>query len=140
MQYEFTDNLITHNELIDSEHKNLIEQVNILFIYLQAWDKNIDKLKGTLEYLANYVDTHFEHENMLMRDYAHPETTQHMAWHNAFRHEVRLAAEAVSQTLSKEGPTPTHAAIVIDIAERLVDHIKGFDMRLAQHIQTILCS
>lgn len=138
MQYEFTDDLLTHNELIDSEHRNLIAYVNKLFEYLSNWQNNIKRAKATLVYLTNYVDTHFEHENSLMLDYRYPEMTQHMAWHNNFRHEVRVSSESLSQELAQTGLTPQMVHNIVNLVERLIDHIKTLDAKLAQHIQSIL--
>lgn len=57
MYAEFTDNLVTGNEMIDSQHKELIERMNKL---LESCEQSNDKAVAvkTLDYLADYTDYH----------------------------------------------------------------------------------
>ena len=67
MYAEFTDNLVTGNEMIDSQHKELIERMNKL---LESCEQSNDKAVAvkTLDYLADYTDYHFSAEEQLQRE------------------------------------------------------------------------
>ena len=61
MRAEFTDDLITGNELIDSQHEELIGRINKLLDSCEAGEGKISAIK-MLDYLAKYTDTHFGDE------------------------------------------------------------------------------
>ena len=54
MYAEFTENLVTGNEMIDSQHKELISKINAL---LESCEKNTDKVVAikTLDFLSDYT-------------------------------------------------------------------------------------
>lgn len=56
MRAEFTDDLITGNELIDSQHEELIGRINKLLDSCEAGEGKISAIK-MLDYLAKYTDT-----------------------------------------------------------------------------------
>ena len=64
MRAEFDETLITGNEMIDSQHKELIGKINVL---LDSCEDGNDKLTAvkTLDYLAEYTDFHFSAEEKL---------------------------------------------------------------------------
>ena len=61
MRAEFDDSLVTGNDMIDSQHKELIDKINKL---LESCESGKDKLVAikTLDYLADYTDFHFSAE------------------------------------------------------------------------------
>ena len=67
MYAEFSENLITGNEMIDSQHKELIKKMNQ---FLESCENGNDKLTAvkTLDYLEDYTDYHFKAEEQLQRD------------------------------------------------------------------------
>ena len=58
MYAEFTDNLVTGNEMIDSQHKELIEKINAV---MESCEQSNDKAVAvkTLDYLEDYTNYHF---------------------------------------------------------------------------------
>ena len=65
MRAEFTDDLITGNELIDSQHEELIGRINKLLDSCEAGEGKISAIK-MLDYLAKYTDTHFGDRTTLL--------------------------------------------------------------------------
>ena len=55
MRAEFTDDLITGNELIDSQHEELIGRINKLLDSCEAGEGKISAIK-MLDYLAKYTE------------------------------------------------------------------------------------
>ena len=71
MRAEFDETLITGNEMIDSQHKELIGKINGL---LDSCEDGNDKLAAvkTLDYLAEYTDFHFTAEEKLQEEMDYP--------------------------------------------------------------------
>ena len=67
MYAEFTENLATGNEMIDSQHKELIQKINDL---LDSCEKSSDKVVAikTLDFLSDYTEYHFNAEEQLQKD------------------------------------------------------------------------
>ena len=59
MYAEFTDDLVTGNETIDSQHKELISKINDLLISCEERSNKTGAAR-MLNYLADYTDFHFK--------------------------------------------------------------------------------
>ena len=64
MRYELTQDLLTGNNLIDTEHKQLFAAINDL-LDACAQGKGREKLMATAKFLNNYVNKHFSDEEKL---------------------------------------------------------------------------
>ena len=64
MYAEFDESLVTGNEMIDSQHKELIGKINKLLDSCEAGNDKLAAVK-TLDYLADYTDFHFSAEEKL---------------------------------------------------------------------------
>ena len=53
MRAEFDENLVTGNEMIDSQHKELIDKINKLLDSCEVGNDKVVAIK-TLDYLADY--------------------------------------------------------------------------------------
>ena len=58
MRAEFDENLVTGNEMIDSQHKELIDKINKLLDSCEVGNDKVVAIK-TLDYLADYTEFHF---------------------------------------------------------------------------------
>ena len=61
MKYELTPDLMTGNQLVDREHKELLEAVNRLMDACSE-GKGREKSAEVFRYLLSYVDKHFADE------------------------------------------------------------------------------
>lgn len=57
MKAVFDDTLVTGNEMIDSQHKELIERINDLLIKAENGSAKVEAVK-MLDHLADYTDYH----------------------------------------------------------------------------------
>ena len=64
MTYELTQDLMTGNALIDSEHRQLFAAVNNLMTACSQ-GKGRDQIQQTVTFLSNYVVKHFQDEERL---------------------------------------------------------------------------
>ena len=101
MRAEFDDTLVTGNEMIDSQHKELIAKINGL---LDSCEEGNDKLAAvrTLDYLAEYMDFHFTAEEKLQEELAYPGLKEHKEEHNKLR---KVVDELHEMLVEEEGPT-----------------------------------
>lgn len=130
MYAEFSENLITGNEMIDSQHQELIEKINDL---LKSCEKNNDKMVAikTLDYLDDYVNYHFTAEEQLQRDIGYPEYEKHLKQHEIFKQVIKDLDEMLQE---EEGPSPLFVKKVNEkVIEWLYVHIEGFDRSVAEY-------
>ncbi len=130
MRAEFSDNLITGNELIDSQHKELIDRINKLLDSCELENGQITAVK-TLDYLADYTDFHFGAEEALQKEIEYPDYDKHKAQHEAFKKTIEELNEMLQE---EEGPS---AAFVAKVEENVIKwfytHISGFDRSVAEY-------
>ena len=101
MRAEFTDDLITGNELIDSQHEELIGRINKLLDSCEAGEGKISAIK-MLDYLAKYTDTHFGDEEALQKEVCYPDYDKHHAKHEEFKQTIQELNEMLQE---EEGPS-----------------------------------
>ena len=130
MYAEFSDNLITGNEMIDSQHKELISKINDV---LKSCEQSNDKLVAvkTLDFLEEYTEYHFSAEEALQREIEYPGYDKHKAQHDAFKQTI---ADLQDMLQEEEGPSPAFVAKVQEkVVEWLYVHIEGFDRSVAEY-------
>ena len=130
MRYELTDDLITGNALIDSEHRQLFAAVNDLMAACEQ-GKGRDQIQTTVSFLNNYVLKHFTDEERLQVQSKYPGYTGHKQFHDGYRRQLTDAA----QGLLREGPTVKALGDLNKLVAVLVSHIRTEDKRLARHIK-----
>ncbi|MCI6060051.1 MAG: hemerythrin family protein [Dorea sp.] len=130
MYAEFSDNLVTGNEMIDSHHKELIDRINKL---LDSCEQSNEKAVAvrTLDYLSEYTDFHFSAEEQLQREIDYPGFAKHKEQHDAFKQTIKELEEMLEE---EEGPSQ---AFVEKIQENVIrwfyTHIEGFDRSVAEY-------
>lgn len=131
MAYSVTQDLVTGNNMIDSQHKQLFDAINAL---LEACSKGQGRAEigKTLDFLSKYVDKHFSDEEKLQVQYKYPEYLQHKKYHEEYKRVIReLRAE-----LDKSGANVALVAKVnTAIGGWLVSHIKREDLKMAKFIR-----
>lgn len=130
MRAEFDDSLVTGNEMIDSQHKELIGKINGL---LESCELGRDKIAAvkTLEYLADYTEFHFGEEEKLQEEIGYPGIEQHKKEHKKL---IQVVEELHEMLEEEEGPTDAFVAQVNEnVIQWLYKHIKGFDRSVAEY-------
>ena len=127
----FKNNLLTGNELIDEQHKELIGRINKL---ISACENGVCQLEAIrmLDFLSDYTDYHFREEEALQEQVGYPGLEEHKARHAEFRAAVDELHEML---VEEEGPSDRFVKAVQDnVAEWFYRHIKGFDSSVAAFI------
>ena len=130
MRAEFDETLVTGNEMIDGQHKELIEKINKLLDSCEVGNDKLTAIK-TLDYLADYTDFHFGEEEKLQESISYPGIEQHKKEHEKLRRVVEELHEMLEE---QEGPTEAFVAQVQEnVINWLYNHIKGFDRSVAEY-------
>ncbi|GHS93560.1 hypothetical protein FACS1894107_12020 [Planctomycetales bacterium] len=130
-QYEWTADLETGNELIDSQHKQLIQAINDL-LRACAGGEGRAVIADTMDFLESYTAKHFGEEEDLQRQFAYPDVPQHRILHSGFKQVVAK----IGHELQTEGATVEMVMrINRDVAGWLINHIKKEDTKVAAHIK-----
>lgn len=131
MKYVWTQNLETGNEIIDSQHKALIEALNTL-VDATMRGCGCQELRQTVEFLEEYTRKHFADEEVLQLEYQYPDYESHKKKHEEFFQVV----QEIGEKLSEEGATMKLLGRVNrEMGDWLILHIKIEDARLAQYIR-----
>ena len=130
MRIEFDDNLITGNEMIDTQHKELIDRTNQFLAKLEENVGRVDAVK-MLDYLDEYIEFHFGEEEKLQEEIGYPGLAEHKAKHEELKATVKELYDMLDE---EEGPTEAFVKQVeVNVVNWLVRHIQGFDRSVAEY-------
>ena len=86
-KYVLTQDLVTGNELIDSEHRKIFDEVNTLLDACSK-GKGRENLSSLGEFLVEYVTKHFSDEEDLQKQSKYPEYTEHHKFHEWYKQKL----------------------------------------------------
>lgn len=130
MRAEFDESLVTGNEMIDGQHKELIQKINDL---LDSCEENGGKAAAVrmLNFLADYTEFHFKAEEKLQEEIEYPGIQEHKKKHEEF---IRTVEELHEMLEEEEGPSEAFVEQVNkNVIEWLYGHIKSFDRSVAEY-------
>ena len=114
MAIAFDDSLITGNDMIDTQHRELIERIASFVACCERGDSKVQAIK-MLDYMDEYTNFHFSAEEKLQEEAQYPGISEHRQKH--------------------EGPTDEFTEIVRKkVVDWLMYHIKTFDRSVAEYI------
>lgn len=128
----FDKSLETGNELIDTQHQELIARVNKLTGSLETGrEKNV--AIQTLDFLMDYTEFHFSAEEKLQEEAGYPELAAHKVQHAAF---VKAVDELKEMLEEEEGPSDAFVdAVNKNVVEWLKNHIQICDKKVADYVK-----
>jgi adenylate cyclase len=80
---EWRDDLMTHNPIIDEQHKELFDRIKNLIMSIGHGELK-EEVTEMIQFLETYVVTHFEIEEMYMQQCDYPHYAIHKAEHTQF--------------------------------------------------------
>ena len=130
MRYEVTPDLVTGNNLIDSEHRQLFAAVNDLMDACSRGEGRA-QIEKTVRFLNDYVAKHFRDEEDLQVRSKYPGYPAHKTFHDGYRRQLN----DVAQALLTDGATVKSLGNLNMVVGVLVSHIRTEDKRLAKHVK-----
>ena len=126
MAYELTKNLETGNAVIDNEHRELFQAVNRL---LDACSKGagLTAVEPAMEFLLQYVDKHFAHEEELQENSKYP----NMATHKDFHEKYKIQLKQIAADMKASGSPVSVMVKLNNHIAVLINHIRLDDKKLS---------
>lgn len=125
---EWNDSLSVGVELIDEQHKMLIQKLKDLSDALKE-RKEYNKIIQTLDFMIDYTDFHFTAEENLMAKHDYPGLEDQKKQHEEFKQTLNHILE----DFKEEGPTKSLAtSINTFLLNWLIGHIKGTDVKIGK--------
>ena len=120
MTITFDNNLITGNETIDTQHKELIDRIQQFVTACESGDGKIKAIKM------------LDQEETLQEKVAYPELANHHAKHEEFKKSIQELYDFLNEN---EGPNEQFIEQVKrNVVDWLFHHIKTFDRSVAEYI------
>lgn len=134
MAIKWTEDLATGVTVIDNQHKELFNRANAL-IDATSQSKGKEEITTLLNFLGEYVVSHFEMEELYMSKYNYPDFQLQKAQHMEFLKEF----SDLKNRYEKEGVT-SHFVIVVQnrVFSWLRNHICKVDKALGVFLKTRL--
>ena len=125
---EWDESLSVGIELIDEQHKMLIERTNAIADAVEM-QRGVEKILQTLNFMIEYTEFHFSEEEKVMANNDYPKFAQHHKLHEDFKDRLNLMV----QDFEEEGATAgLSEEITSYLSSWLVNHIKGIDTELGK--------
>ncbi len=125
-EVKWTDDLSVDIELIDEQHKMLIQHLNNLTKAVEQ-QQGPKEVSDILSFLIDYTDYHFSMEERNMAAHDYPEVEAHKAKHDEFK---AILADMESE-FRDDGPTAILAeSIDTLLVNWLLKHIRVVDVEL----------
>lgn len=123
-------------ELVDEQHKELFKRLGD-FIQTVRSDKEKaekkDEVEKTLNFMGEYVVTHFDAEEALQKKFDYPDFENHHQIHEDFKAEVAEFQEKYQQNEYDED-------FVMEFSGRLltwlINHVASTDQDIGEHINS----
>lgn len=127
---EWDNNLSVGVDLIDEQHKMLIEKLKDLSDDFKRGHEQ-DRILRTLGFMIDYTDFHFTAEEKVMADHDYPGLDMQKQQHAEFK----TTLDNILLDLREDGPTNELAeSINVFLLNWLIDHIKGMDLKLGNFL------
>ena len=131
MLIKFDEGLVTGYDMIDEQHKELIDRIAAFVAACEAGDSKVKAIK-MLDYLDEYTNFHFSAEEKLQEEVNQPQLEAHKAKHAEFISTVKELFEFLEES---EAPTDAFVEQVkVNVVDWLFSHIKTFDRAVAEYV------
>jgi hemerythrin-like metal-binding protein len=134
---KWTEHLSVGIDIIDNQHKELFNRINSL---VEAIKQHIckHKISGVIQFLEDYVHTHFDEEERYMLRYEYPGYQFHKAQHEHFKNELSaLKLELIKiEGGAKPGSYDLSMTTNQVVVDWILDHIVKVDKQLGKFLQT----
>ena len=130
MRYELTKDLETGNPTIDKEHRELFQAVNNLMDACKV-GQGRSSVSSAAQFLLQYVDKHFAHEEQLQQASGYPGMMAHKTFHRQYTQGLREAVAAIPAG----GPSISDLANLNRYVTTLITHIKIEDKKLSAFLK-----
>lgn len=134
--FKWDDSLLLHYDIIDDQHKAIFKAFDDLIENCNR-DRNRaqrgEHVAKCIEFLIQYVDTHFTHEECLMKKHNYPHLGSHKKQHREFRETVHNLQNDLKDYKDRSS---FHAELITEMMAWLKLHIKVIDRRFVDYVNS----
>ena len=128
---EWNDNLSVGIDVVDEQHKMLIQRLNDLSKAVEMKQGETEIMK-TLEFMIDYTDFHFSAEEKHMAEQNYPGLDYQKKQHEEFKSTLKRIVE----DFEEEGLTRSlTTSINTFLFNWLINHIKGVDQKFGKFLK-----
>ena len=124
---EWDDSFLIGVEVIDSQHKELVKQIN-LFIEAVDAGRGKQRVYDLLIFLSKHATDHFKDEEKFMKEINYPGLADQMKEHAKFTYKYLDFISAIAKDSSDLIPS-----VVEYLKEWLVDHLSNKDRKIGTY-------
>jgi hemerythrin len=129
--YTWDKSLEVGNQMIDDQHKQLINALND-FLNAHAEKKSNADLKKSLDFLNDYTIKHFYEEEQLQKKHQYPDYENHKKLHEGLKKVVR---DLQVQLIMKGPSDGLFNDVKAKVGDWLITHITTQDTRIGVHLK-----
>jgi hemerythrin len=131
-QFVWNNKLVLGVDIMDNEHKILVEKINKLVVSLEEQYVKEEKsgLLAAFHELAAYTQEHFAHEEKFMQSINYDQFTSHKKIHEKLLSQVGAYGKQI------ENGTLDDQKLISFLRNWLISHIMGVDMQYAAHYKS----
>lgn len=122
-------------QTIDDQHEELFRRVSDFIEALREdrpWSNKLPKVQETMEFMQNYVVTHFNYEENYQKSIHYPEHEAHQKIHEDFKNEVNHFVKKFTQEgYSEEGVQQLAGKLMA----WLINHVVATDLKMAEYVK-----
>jgi hemerythrin len=130
--YTWDKSLEVGNQMIDGQHKQLVDALNS-FLKAREEKKSNSELKKSLDFLNDYTVKHFFEEEHLQKKYGYPDYENHKKLHEGCKKVVR---DLQAQLIMKGPSDALFDDVKNKVGEWLIAHIKFQDSRIGAYLKS----
>lgn len=112
---------------VDAEHKEIVDRFNGFCCLINDKEKDTSKYQGMLDFMYDYVNSHFEHEEKLQKEVGYSNYEEHKKIHDDFKVKVM---ETVDRYRGKVISEDEIISISLFIKDWLLEHILVEDQKI----------
>ena len=129
IKFRWSEEISVGDELLDSQHRQLLLQVNKLLEAMLEGD--VEVINNVIDFLDTYISQHLTHEELYMTEHKYPQVEEHKQLHKNFIDSY----ESFKKRLQQQGP---NESLVMDVENYIgnwwMNHIGVEDKKYANYI------
>jgi len=120
--------------VIDAQHEELFRRVDAFVETLRApgdWEQKLPRVQQTLDFMKEYVVTHFRYEEGFQNKVGYPLCNEHKKIHD----DMVAYVETVANRFETEGqPQPLMQQFAGKLLAWLINHVAATDQKMAEYV------
>ena len=132
MAFSVTSDLITGNDMIDSQHRQLFKAINDFQDTCQSGQGKV-RIGETMKFLVDYTAKHFGDEEKLQQQSRYPDQINHKKLHEEFK---SLVNDLSKQSNDEKSTMMVLTKLSNSLGNWFVNHIMREDKKVAAHVRS----